>query len=95
MKREWERKKERRAREGAAFFLIYMKGPPKTNVGGREGFDRQRMYGEARRKANQEAVAVRNHKIPRSTRRERTQGKRNCSKPIDFFSFRRLQFGLF
>jgi hypothetical protein len=40
--------KKRKVCQGrGSFFFIYMKGPPKTNVGGREGFDRQRMYGEA------------------------------------------------
>jgi hypothetical protein len=69
--REWPGKGER--------FFSYMKGPPETNVGGREGLDRQRMrmYGEARRKANQKAFAVSNHKIPRSARGKRTKGKRD------------------
>jgi hypothetical protein len=94
-----ERKIERQKKGlgmGGAFFLI-RRAHLRPTLGWRKGFDRQRMYGEARRKANQKAFAVSNHKIPRSARSARGKGlkgrgieagRSNC------FLFESLPFGV-
>jgi hypothetical protein len=72
---ENESKKEGVLARGS-FLFFYTRAHLRPTLG-REGFDRQRMYGEARRKANQRAVAVKNHKIPRSARGKIANGKSN------------------